>query len=309
MEDLYAKVLERKRESKNLDFKEQFDLGSQRDWCEVVKDVIAISNTGGGAIVFGLRNNGAPAGTDISAIPNLDPADLTNKIFKYTNQQFSDFEIREETKDGQHVAILRVGPSPVPIVFEKPGTYPVAGSKQGRAFSQGSVYFRHGAKSEPGTTADLRAAIERRLKAIRKDWLTGIRKVVTAPGKSEVTSSPQEVVQTGDPSATPIRLSDDPDAPVYRMVGIDETYPFRQKEVMSEFRRRNPEVAINQFDILAVRRVYGIDDDDRYSHLGKFATRQYSAIFVDWLEDSVGRNSGFFEEAKQNFKAQTTGSR
>ena len=302
MQDLFARVLERKRESKNLEFKEQFDPGSQRDWCEIVKDVVAISNSGGGVIAFGLRNNGAPAGTDVSAILNIDPADVTNKIYRYTNQQFSDFEIAEAIKDGQKVAILRIGPSPVPIVFEKPGTYPLEGSKQGRAFSQGSVYFRHGAKSEPGTTADLRDVIERRLEVIRNDWLKGIRRVVTSPHGPGVGLSRQEVVQSSDPSATPIRLADDPEAPAYRLVGTDDAYPFRQKEVLSEFCKRKPECAINQFDLLAVRRVYGIDDDRRYSHEGKFATRQYSEAFLDWLVDSINRNPEFFGEAKQTYK-------
>ena len=46
--------------------------------------------------------------------------------------------------------------------------------KQKTAFSAGTVYFRHGAKSEPGTSEDLRASLERELDRIRSSWLDGI---------------------------------------------------------------------------------------------------------------------------------------
>ena len=45
-----------KRESKSIDFKEKFDPTSDCDWCEVVKDIVAIANSEGGFIIIGLRN-------------------------------------------------------------------------------------------------------------------------------------------------------------------------------------------------------------------------------------------------------------
>jgi len=45
-------------------------------------------------------------------------------------------------------------------------------------FSVGTVYFRHGAKSEPGTSDDLRQFLEREIEATRRTWLDGIAKVV-----------------------------------------------------------------------------------------------------------------------------------
>ena len=37
-----------------IDFKRQFDITSQADWCEIVKDIVAMANSGGGFIVIGL---------------------------------------------------------------------------------------------------------------------------------------------------------------------------------------------------------------------------------------------------------------
>ena len=58
----------------------------------------------------------------------------------------------------------------LPLVFARPGTYSVPGGKQKTAFAQGTVYFRHGAKSEPGTTEDLAHALDRRLGTADSYW-------------------------------------------------------------------------------------------------------------------------------------------
>jgi predicted HTH transcriptional regulator len=89
-----SKLLERaenaKRESKYLDFKREFDIASPASWCEIVKDIVAFANSGGGVIVFGVNNDGAASGADVSALLGLDIADVTNKINRYTGFQFAD---------------------------------------------------------------------------------------------------------------------------------------------------------------------------------------------------------------------------
>ena len=40
----------------------------------------------------------------------------------------------------------------VPLVFTRVGTSEIAHGRQKTVFSVGTVYFRHGAKSEPGTS-------------------------------------------------------------------------------------------------------------------------------------------------------------
>jgi len=108
----------------------------------------------------------------------------------------------------------------VPILFEKPGTYDIGGGKQRTAFGVGTVYFRHGAKSEPGTSEDVRRIVERQLDQIRRSWLRGVRKIVQAPrGAQIITLHPtskeaQQALATNvravnDPTATPVRLTRD----------------------------------------------------------------------------------------------------
>src|SRR5208283_1331085 len=93
--------LSAKRESKYVEFKQSFDPNSPREWCEIVKDIVAIANSGGGVIVFGLDSHGVPTGTDLSALARIDPADVGNKISKYTGPVQLEFEIIEAKKDQQ----------------------------------------------------------------------------------------------------------------------------------------------------------------------------------------------------------------
>ena len=54
MPSLIDKALAAKRESKHIEFKEGFDPASGHDWCESIKDIVAIANSGGGVLIFGL---------------------------------------------------------------------------------------------------------------------------------------------------------------------------------------------------------------------------------------------------------------
>jgi hypothetical protein len=221
MSDLIQKALTAKRESKHVEFKQGFDSNLAQDWCEVIKDIVAIANSGGGIIVFGLDNVGTPTGAAFDVIIRIDPADIANKIAKYTGPVDLEFEIRELKKSGHELVAFVIQGSSIPLVFEKPGTYDVGSGKQRTAFSVGTVYFRHGSKSEPGSSNDIRLVIERQLESIRKSWIKGVRKVVQAPegsqivtvqsanraGASVVLSPTMRVVK--DPKATPVLLTRD----------------------------------------------------------------------------------------------------
>ena len=155
------KAISTKRESKYVDFKEQFFPDEAKDWCDIIKDIVAMANSGGGIIIIGLKNNGSPSGTDVSTILQIDPAEITDKIAKYTDEQFSEFTIQEASREGCKIAIWQIRGISIPMIFTSPGTYDIGGGKQKTAFSQGSVYFRHGAKSAPGNANDLRKSLER----------------------------------------------------------------------------------------------------------------------------------------------------
>ena len=219
--DIVQKALAAKRESKHIEFKSTFDPEAAGEWCELIKDIVAIANSGGGILLFGVDSTGQPTGDSVANIAAIDPADIANKISKYTGPIDLDFTIHELSKRKKPLIAFVVKGVSVPIVFQKPGAYEVAEHKPKSAFAKGTVYFRHGAKSEPGTTDDIRRSIERQLDLVRKSWLKGVRKVVQAPpgvqmmavralGTGNARNLLSSVVRVvDDPEATPVRLTRD----------------------------------------------------------------------------------------------------
>lgn len=221
MGDLIQKALIARRESKHVEFKQGFDVNAPGEWCELIKDIAAIANSGGGIIVFGLDSAGAPAGVSIDHLASIDPADIGNKLAKYTGPVDLEFEIRSLEKEGRALLAVLIQPVSIPLVFQKPGTYEIGGGKQRMAFGVGTIYFRHGAKSEPGTSEDIRRFIERQLEHIRRDWIKGVRRIVQAPPGSQIVTLqapsrgrtgpllPPRVRAVNDPNAIPVRLTRD----------------------------------------------------------------------------------------------------
>ena len=83
-EELVEKGLTQKRESKYVEFKSQFD-GGTKAWCDLVKEVIALANTQGGVVVYGLESGGTPSGRPIQDILDADPEVVVDKLARYTD--------------------------------------------------------------------------------------------------------------------------------------------------------------------------------------------------------------------------------
>jgi hypothetical protein len=300
--DYIKKALIAKRESKHVEFKAKFDVALTEDWCEIIKDLVAMANTGGGVIVVGCDNSGQSSGATLAGVLSLDPAHLADKVHKYTETNFSDFEIHELKRGAKPCAAIVIGPAPIPMVFCQAGTYqdPTNQTKQKTAFAKGTVFFRHGAKSEPGTTDDIRQAIERRLEEIRKEWIGGVRKLVAAPAGSQVTVLPAEVFGATSQTGTPIRVTDDPKAPAYRVVDVDATYPFRLKELAAEAKKRLPsDTPFGSYDVQVIRRLHGIDANKTFFHSPKYGSPQYSPAFADWIVDQHKKDPQFFTKNRE----------
>ena len=296
MSALIERSLAARRESKRIEFKEEFS-GSKRSWCELLKDVFALSNSGGGIILFGVDDSGHPTGSELGSILNLDPADFTNKVQSYTGHNFSEFEIFEAEKNCVKVACLLIDSASSLLVPNKPGTYPEDDRKQGRAFSVGVVYMRHGAISAPATTKDLADYVERRLREERKLLLGQVQKVVRSSSKRKRQSD--DVVVTTDPEATAVRLTENEDAPEYRLVDPDTTHPYRLMELVTRVNERLPkDHQINRQDIRAIRFVYDIDDQPMYTYKPVHGSRIYSQQFVDWIVSKYEQGRYFFQRTR-----------
>jgi hypothetical protein len=220
MSDLIEKACSARRETKQIEFKCRFDPASNGEWCEVIKDIVAIANSGGGIVVFGVNDDGSLSGLALDAISRIDPADLSSKITKYTGCVDPLVEIQDIGREGHVLPAFIIRPASSLLVFGTEGAYVDGTGKQKNAFGRGTIYFRHGAKSEPGTTEDIRFAFERQLNQIRNSWLKQVKKVVKAPtGAQFLVQAPTNrpallqsnaVRVVNDPEAIPVTLTRDP---------------------------------------------------------------------------------------------------
>jgi len=297
-----TKIDESEKESADLDFKSAFDPSAPQDWCELIKDIVAMANSGGGLILFGVNDDGSPAAVDLKQILALDPAKIVDKIEKYTDQHFADISLCSGARRGCPIAVLSVSSVPVPIVFTAPGTYDIGGGKQKTAFSRGTVYFRHGPKSEPGTSEDLRAALNRELDRVRSSWLDGITKVVTAPVGATISVLPSEVKLSGAEGATGVRLVNDESAPAFKAYRTDLLYPYRQKELVARVNELLAGPKITAHDVYCVRKAHGVDAQPNFFYKPQFSSPQYSDAFAEWMIEQYRAATDFFQKARDASK-------
>lgn len=293
-------------ESDGVDFKRGFDPKALGEWLELIKDVVAMSNSGGGVILIGLEDDGAPSACDLAEARAVDPADFTNKIYKYTDLHFHEFELILAEKNNAPLLAIVVHGGALPVPFARAGGYAAdpGGKNQKTAFAAGTVYFRHGAKSEPGHFDDIRKAFDRLLDVTRKSWMDGIAKIVEAPAGSRVAVLPPEVKQSDSAQAIPIRMVDDPTAGAYYAFRLDKTHPHRAKDVVALVNQRlHPRKTINSHALVCIVRAFDLPRDIRYCYVVSHTSPRYSDLFVDWIVAQFEANPAFFEETKAKYDA------
>lgn len=289
-------------ESREVDFKATFDPDLHGSWCELIKDIVAMANSGGGAILIGVDDGGTVVADQRALkILEVDPAIFTDKIAKFTGTQFDAFTIAPGKRKRKKIAILTVGTADLPMIFEKEGSYAMPSGKTKTAFAIGSLYVRHGAKSEPAKSSDVARLVGRSVARVRKEWLSRVRKVTGAPSGSRISILPPEVWQSDDSNATPIRITDNPRAPEYRSIEPNKTHPWRGKELLQEVNQSLP-IKITSHDLLVVRRTRDIDRERNFVYKPTFSSAQYSPAFANWLVDQHKEDPTFFGKCRLAFK-------
>lgn len=298
-----------KRESKSLDFKSEFDSRSAPEWCEIVKDIVAFANSGGGVIVFGVNNDGTNSKSDVSTILSLDMADITNKIEAYTSYQFDGLEIMEIERAAGTRAALIISAADTPIIFTRPGADVTVGKKQRPAFAKGTLYFRHGAKSEPGNRDDLVDWRDGAIDKIRRSWMGGIRKVVEAPAGHiiNVVSSPKSGMPHLEGMSITAEINASPGAVRIVPQNAEEIWPYRQKELLQAINtiiKKSPPV--NGHDILCINNhLNTLKDHPEFAYKPhRLASPQYSEGYAGWIIKEYRNDPRFFERIREEFKKQ-----
>lgn len=294
-------------EESDLDFKVEFDPKNPHDFAELTKDLVAMANSQGGTVLIGITDSGdaAPPGKPLPV--DLDPAEVADKISAATGCNPPELRVIPcRHPAGFDVLAIEVDPVSVPLVFERDGNY-TQNNQTRSAYRKGSLYFRHGAKSEPASNDDIRAVCKRAEAAGRAELKADLRLVMEADPGSKVTVVAPGGTATPPPDSSPsssaIRLVDDPAAPVIQHLSPDQTHPYRQKELVAELCRATSQ-RVTGHDIQVLRRLYAIDSDPNFSHKSKYGTRQYSTAFCDWIAGKCGADPEFLSKSRDQDKAQ-----
>jgi hypothetical protein len=296
-----ARALAATRASKRIAFERDFVPAAPAAWCQFVKDIAALANSDGGAIVVGVDRRGVPTGWNPDALLDIGRGQVVEKLAQYLGERFDDIALELARKSDRRVAVVSVGPRRgSPLVFETQGTYVDLSGVEHTAFHPGQVYFRHGGSSRPATARDMTQFARREDRALRRDLVKHLRRLSQAPVGSDIIVVPPESAAAGNVER--FRVVDDPQAAVLARTDFDVTHPYRQKELIEAFNRRVGRPVVTGYDILCVRKVLHTDERPEFFHRPKFGSPQYSDAFLTWLLDEYTADPRFFDDVKAKYR-------
>ncbi|MGB6463346.1 MAG: ATP-binding protein [Nitrosotalea sp.] len=158
-------LLSQTKETSFHDFKWTIDVRKDSDFPEIVKDVFAFSNHGGGFIVLGVKQNDHSddkiKGSFVKVgLPNdfeIDQATLQEKINAYMDSPlaigYAQFE-RPINKQQRKFALIYIPPSSKILTPTKDGVYK-RDNKEKKAFLKDKIYTRRGTQGIPALEAEI----------------------------------------------------------------------------------------------------------------------------------------------------------
>jgi hypothetical protein len=261
----------------------QFDSVDEAHWFDLVRDLVALANSGGGILRLSVGQQ------------RISRSAITDRLAKYAEQITFRLKHTPLTAGAiDCIAEIEVAAADYPIGFRRsapPGATNRLSYNES-AFSTGVFYFRHGEQSMPGTSADLKAFFERKLASLRRGWMREIRRVLS----SHDTPAPRE--RTSDSTnLQPVRIVTDPDAPALQPQDVDRLYPWRQKDLLMELNFRLGKRMLTTYDIQAIRRQHALDEHPEFVFHLPGAGRRYSPAIADWVMAQYAADPEFFAKA------------
>lgn len=190
------------REARAVDPRSRFDAGSAAGRLGLIKEVVALANSGGGEIRLPVKEHGA--GQALVADQNqafFEAAALTDLVDSYIAPDHVEVSINLEGVDspGHRVVLITVSPHEMPpLVFSKDGQY-LAEKENVVVFRRHTVVSRHGVKAELATCADHRGWVDAAVRAERER----MRQILTVAASLPDHASIQVVSESGETSSEP----------------------------------------------------------------------------------------------------------
>lgn len=294
-------------ETAQVEFKSATDTGSPRFWPQLIRSVLAMHNSGGGVIVFGLDSAGQPVGGDLSALCAIDPVQVSDKVKHYSDRPLPGIVRDEFEKGGGTYPGWIIPGATVPLPFSRPGDVHIGQSKPEKLFFPGQVYVRRGASSVPADAGDMAIIAERIRTAAREEFANQMTGLVGLPAGHEVKGVPAGTILRVPVPTSCVRLTDDPTEP--GCVGVDmfKQYPYRQKELLAQLSTRIPGVRVNQFDMQCIKKLYASEIEvKRLSYSPPHSSVHFSDDTVEWIMAHISADPAFLDKTRSACKKVVT---
>jgi hypothetical protein len=169
-------------EGKTTDYKLKFEPANAKQKLALVKDLIAIANSGGGQITVGRDETNIPGITE-ETTKALDSAKLSDFMQRYISPAQVDISHSvKKLKNGRYLAIIDIDAVDVPLVMARDGLWKGADPKKDKPlFLKGDIWVRHSSKTERISYEDLRRWIGLARRAEREQVLDRITTLVNLP--------------------------------------------------------------------------------------------------------------------------------
>ncbi len=290
-------------ETTAVEFKAAADFADRRTELKLIRSILAMHNSGGGTIVFGLSSHGEPVEVDLTATRGVDPVVLSDKARAFTERALPGI-VREEFQRGDASFpgwIIPAATSPVP--FARDGDLHVGQGKPEKLFHKGQIYVRRGASSVPADAGDMEAWTEKIRSTARQVFAAEIGRFAVVPPGHTIQVLQEGSFVTGPTPTARVRVTDDPDAPAAVIVDPFRTWPHRQKELIQRLATRLPSHRVNGHDITCIRKVYAIEiEAKKFQYQPPHSSRYYSEEFADWIVGKVGEDPQFLVKTRQRYK-------
>jgi hypothetical protein len=174
----------------SLDFKIGFDASSNKDWLELLKDIVAMANAGGGLLVFGIDRDGNALGCSPDLVRDLDPAAIVDKLRKYAPQVHIQVNPYGLVYQGDQLASLVIQRGTRIIVFERDGQYEDPTTRRSKTvFYAGIVYTRTAGGNAPARQLDLDQMVSYFAEQQIRRMVARIGQVATLPPGTDLIAS------------------------------------------------------------------------------------------------------------------------
>ena len=187
--ELDSKGYLKKRESFNLEYKQNFQLGD--NLLKYIKTLVGMANNKGGQIVFGVQNSPhIPLGMSNQKLSETDPKDIDARIREYFSPEIR-WSVAFQDFQGKTFGILSVEEAAVkPIVCKK---------NKADILREGAIYYRYRGETKEIEYPELAQILEKEREKERLLWIKHIEKIsMVGPRNVHVLDTYNGEISIGD---------------------------------------------------------------------------------------------------------------